>query len=711
MFNPKMFDDMSWRMAEVYGACVDRLLVNIAHYFPYIHEGQEPKGTFQYMVQMLANMGQVNRDSLRIIEQSLHGEDEALRGMLMSSIRDVIMDIDPPMRKAAEQGLFGRVAPPVLDPSTTQAFQMYYKQSADKLNLVNTVMLESTQHAYQNTVADIVQRVNAAQGSINVAAGEVIVGAETWNRAMNQAVFAMAQQGLTGFVDHAGRHWTPEAYVAMDIRTTVSNTARATVFEQNEAYGNDMYSVSTHDGARPLCYPWQGKVISRTDSVRDVTDLHGNTLHVYAQSETSYGEPAGLFGINCGHYPTPFFPGLSMVRGEPQDPEENEKTYQESQEQRRLERELRTAKRDLAVEKARGAPDEVIREKKAKVDAARGKLDDFCEKTGRNRRSAREGTPINARFPDKGSYTVGDMPQTVRNQMREFYQQQAGKNVASQATQIPQRQSTIRGKTNKLEGALSAQDYDEVVRMVDASPTKPLYETYGDSCSGIMLESSGGVYRSYVDEVHFPLETHDGMNRYATMAHEMGHMFDHHIGRGNGLTFGEVDFLNSRCVIGSGVHKLLEVVPSQSDQFLTAMRADRKQLAELLKNPEAIKRMRTGAWCNSTSGVQDAMDGFFGTQDKGILPWGHGNRYYNRVWNRRVSGFGLESDVRDAMRDYGLGVRNLTQAKQLMRDYETASELWANVISALTCGGEELKAFEEYMPNVVQAARDIIGGL
>lgn len=425
MFNPKMFDDMSWRMAEVYGACVDRLLVNIAHYFPYIHEGQEPKGTYQYMVQMLANMGQVNRDSLRIIEQSLHGEDEALRGMLMSSIRDVIMDIDPPMRKAAEQGLFGRVAPPVLDPSTTQAFQMYYKQSADKLNLVNTVMLESTQHAYQNTVADIVQRVNAAQGSINVAAGEVIVGAETWNRAMNQAVAAMAQQGLTGFVDHAGRHWTPEAYVAMDIRTTVSNTARATVFEQNEAYGNDMYSVSTHDGARPLCYPWQGKVISRTDSVRDVTDLHGNTIHVYAQSETSYGEPAGLFGINCGHYPYPFFPGLSMVRGEPQDHEQNERTYQESQEQRRLERELRTAKRDLSVEKARGAPDEVIREKKAKVDAARGKLDDFCEKTGRNRRSAREGTPINARFPDKGSYTVGDMPNDVRNQMREFYRQQA----------------------------------------------------------------------------------------------------------------------------------------------------------------------------------------------------------------------------------------------------------------------------------------------
>lgn len=465
MINPRMFDDMSWRMAEVYGACVDRLLINIAHYFPYIQAGQEPRGTFDYMVRMLANMGQVNRESLRIIENALGGADAQLRYDLATAVWEVIKDIDPPLRKAAEQGLFGfRTPQPILDPSTTQAFQMYYKQSADKLNLVNTVMLESTQHAYQNTVTDVVNRINKAQGAINVAAGEVVVGAETWNRAMNQAVAAMAQQGLTGFIDHAGRHWTPEAYVAMDIRTTVSNTARATVWEQNEEYGNDMYSVSSHNGARPLCYPWQGKVISRSDTVRDVEDLQGNVIHVYAQSETSYGEPAGLFGINCGHYPYPFIPGMSMVRGEPQDPEENEKTYQESQEQRRLERELRTAKRDLAVEKARGAPKEVLREKKDKVDQARGKLDDFCEKTGRHRRSAREGTPINARFPDKGSYTVGDMPQTVRNQMREFYQQQAQPipptapvaqatpaNVAQQATQSPPETGTIRSATNFAE--------------------------------------------------------------------------------------------------------------------------------------------------------------------------------------------------------------------------------------------------------------------
>ena len=50
--------------------------------------------------------------------------------------------------------------------------------------------------------------------------------------------------------------------MAMDIRTTLFNTSRAAIWERNQQYGNDLYQVSTHNGARPLCYPWQGKVIS-----------------------------------------------------------------------------------------------------------------------------------------------------------------------------------------------------------------------------------------------------------------------------------------------------------------------------------------------------------------------------------------------------------------------------------------------------------------
>jgi hypothetical protein len=338
-----------------------------------------------------------------IIAGSLAGADEALKGVLSAAITDALKGEEPKLRKAAEKGLLQGAGfiPPEVSPNQMQAFKYYYQQSADKLNLVNTVMLESTQAAYTATVADITSKVAATQSILNTAAGEVITGVTSWNQAVRASVQKMVDNGLTGFVDHGGHHWSPEAYVAMDVRTTTFNTAREAVFERNEDFGNDLYQVSSHNGARPLCYPWQGKVISRTDFVREVTDLDGNPVQVIAQSETSYGQAAGLFGVNCRHYPMSFIPGFSTLKGEPQSPEENEKTYAESQEQRRLERQLREEKRGLDVMKAQGAPAEEIKAQRERVKAASQKVEDFCEETGRTRMRNREYTPVNAKWPEE----------------------------------------------------------------------------------------------------------------------------------------------------------------------------------------------------------------------------------------------------------------------------------------------------------------------
>jgi hypothetical protein len=262
-------------------------------------------------------------------------------------------------------------------------------------------MLESTQAAYTATVSDIANKIARTQSILNVGAGEVVTGVTAYKQAVRESVKKMVQNGITGFVDHGGHHWSPEAYAAMDIRTTMNNVARAATWERNESYGNDLYQVSWHNGARPLCYPWQGKVISRSDMVRDVEDLDGNTVHVYAQSEIpDFGQGASLFGINCGHYPMVFVPGVSTLYDVPQDEEENKKDYEESQQQRALERKLRYEKRDLAVLKAQEASPEEIRAQKIRVKNARTELDDFCEETGRARRSSREQTPIKASFPE-----------------------------------------------------------------------------------------------------------------------------------------------------------------------------------------------------------------------------------------------------------------------------------------------------------------------
>lgn len=427
--NPTFLDNMSWEMAEVYGAVTDQILINLSRYFPYFDANDPvPASAFAYQAKMLAQMGQVNKETINIIRNGLDGADKALKDSLEQAIIDAVRGSEPELVEAVRKGVLSPAGVPVVAPNQMRAFQLYYQQSADKLNLVNTVMLESTKSAYQQTIADVVSeieladRLNATQQALDIAAGETITGVSSWNQAIRHATDKMKDRGITGFIDHAGRQWSAEAYTAMDIRTTMFNTARSAVWETNQDFGNDLYLVSYHNGARPLCYPYQNKVVSSTNNARTVYDLDGNAIEVIAQSDTSYGEAAGLFGINCKHYPTPFIPGVSVADGKPQNPEDNERTYAESQEQRRLERKLREEKRDLMAAKAQNAPQEEIDKLQAKCRQSSQDIDDFCESTGRARHRDREAVYTKRDFPDKEKYDVTKFEREQKELIDNYFQ-------------------------------------------------------------------------------------------------------------------------------------------------------------------------------------------------------------------------------------------------------------------------------------------------
>lgn len=529
--NPALIDSMSAEMAEVYGAVTDKILINLAKYFRFAKDSKEVMGSFEYQTRMLAQMGQINRETVEIIRQGLNGGDAALQGALESAIVDALKHEDPKLRNAAMQGMLNGPKTPEVTPNQMQAFQAYYKQSADKMNLVNTVMLESTQAAYSSTVADIANRINRTQSILNVATGEVVTGVSSWNQAMRDGVRKMVDNGLTGFIDHAGRRWSPEAYVAMDIRTTMFNTSRAAVWERAGEYGCDTYQVSSHSGARPLCYPWQGKVISRNDLSREIEDLDGNTIHVYAQSETTIGKPAGLFGINCRHYPMTFIPGFSTLRGEPQDEETNARVYEESQEQRGLERKLRAEKRDLAVLKAQGADADTIRAQKAKVDEASNALDEFCDRTGRTRRKNREGTPIKAHFPDKDSYNPSAFPTTTRDQMHNWFQ---GANTTPQP--VPEPWKMEYGKPFDIDGAspkLKAYTR-EAKEALDNAPEniRHLWSNVSNDLKSPDFGNVKGAYydpyskRTFFESQKMTFTESDYQRKNTVFFHEYGHNID-----------------------------------------------------------------------------------------------------------------------------------------------------------------------------------------
>jgi len=310
------------------------------------------------------------------------------------------------------------------------------------------------------------------------------------------------------------------------------------------------------------------------------------------------------------------------------------------------------------------------------------------------------------RRDNENGEVVGDMT------YREWEAMKQGGNVASQATTQPVKPRTIDGKAEKLRASMDPQDYAEAVRMIDGSPAEILYENYADQCAGIVQKAGAGVYRPSRDTVEYGLEKRPGMHKFTTMAHEMAHMFDAKMGRYSTLTFNEMDKLNAACQGASRFYyDIFKPLPSTSDRFLSAMREDKAELKKLLSQPAEIAKMKTGNLRNASAGVQDAMDGFFDTQDKGILPWGHGKKYYNRKYNSQIKGNVFANAIKGAYKDMGFDASNQAKVAAIVRDYETASELWANGVSAVTCGGEELEAFRTYMPHTIQAIMDIIGGV
>lgn len=387
---PKDILEISEPVEQIYQRTVDELLINIAKHFTVT--GWER--TRYWEIKKLSELGALTEESVKIISRNTGMLPEEIRKAFLQVSEKACLDIDPQLRKAAELGI---LQDPGTDVATSELMrdmiQAYVDQAVDKMNMTNQTMLESTRQAYTQAVVQVVneEQLLEAQRILETQSLAVTTGQETRVRAIRKAMDQMSRNGLTGFYDRAGRAWSPEAYSAMVVRTTSHNAAvKAIQTRQKEFGGGDVFQVSSHPGARPLCYPYQGKFFSWGGGPGEFTDGAGHKHQYDNVANSSYGEPAGLFGINCGHHPIPMIPGFSYPQDGPvQDEEENRKEYEQSQVQRAYERGIRKAKRDLEIAKATH-DDMLVEDAKKRVKDEQARMRDFIQETGRPRRYDRE---------------------------------------------------------------------------------------------------------------------------------------------------------------------------------------------------------------------------------------------------------------------------------------------------------------------------------
>lgn len=229
--------------------------------------------------------------------------------------------------------------------SMSQLLASFQKQTAGELkNLTRTM-------GFKNTVLGTTGVLNAYQREMDLATLKVATGTFSYDQAVNDCVHRLAQSGLRA-VDYAsGRTYQLDTAARMSVRTGLSQLSGKITEANLMQTGQDLVITSQHMGSRPEHVPWQNKVFSYSGKNKEYPDFF---------QETGYGTATGLKGVNCTHDFYPYWEGASIIPEDIKEPEPvkiNGKEYdyyQVSQQQRKMERNIRATKREIEAQKAIG---------------------------------------------------------------------------------------------------------------------------------------------------------------------------------------------------------------------------------------------------------------------------------------------------------------------------------------------------------------------
>ena len=267
----------------------------------------------------------------------------------------------------------------------------------------NLQMMEGAKQAFLQASVEAVTQVNT--------------GALTREQALHRAVQKLEREGVpiityqdreTGRVtvrNHA------DVAVRRHIRTQIAQDGARMTLERMEAIAVPLVEVSSHAGARPSHATWQGRCYGLNGAVT----IDGVSYPDFRTS-TGYGTVGGLLGANCRHSfgpyrhgaPHRFDPEPDHASGLP-----NDEVYKMEQGQRKLERDIRDAKRELRgaqqVYDALGGDESLAELAKAKkrLTSCQAKMRGYIERCNDK---SKTGKPILHRKPYRE--WAGDMPKT-----------------------------------------------------------------------------------------------------------------------------------------------------------------------------------------------------------------------------------------------------------------------------------------------------------
>ncbi len=400
----EQYDELSAPLVRVLLDMEDDILREIA---AQLSRDGDISDTSKWRIRQLARAGRFDKRAAAIIAGYSEVEGGQAMDAVLAAAETEIGYLDNAVQAANAAGLSEYFSDIPAETSAMNAAKAFQRQAASDLNLVNTVMGYKAKSAYVNAVnaiyRDTAEGRQSALDIMGKGAAKAVSGQMSLQEATRKTIRELAQKGIPAFVDKRGREWSPEAYVMMDMRSTLGNTARAAQNARCDEHNIQLIEVSSHMGARPLCATYQGRIFSRDGSKGVTVDGAGGKIYYTPLSETSYGQPAGLFGINCGHVQYPFVPGINFQRYFPYPKEENDRRYMQFQQQRAMERGIRAAKRECMMLQEVGDT-EGLQKASLRLRNQREKYRAYCKETGLKQHNDR--TQVYGYDRSKSSKTV-----------------------------------------------------------------------------------------------------------------------------------------------------------------------------------------------------------------------------------------------------------------------------------------------------------------
>jgi hypothetical protein len=164
------------------------------------------------------------------------------------------------------------------------------------------------------------------------------------------------------------------SYAEMAVRSATGRAAIQGHTDRLQVMGEQLVIVSSAPLHCPLCAPWEGEILAieggggpHTLMLPHATEDR-RTVAVHVAGSLTEARAAGLQHPNCRHSVSLYLPGVTTRPESPPHPEGA--TYEDTQQQRYLERQVRAWKRRAAVamdEQARRQANARVREYQARI--------------------------------------------------------------------------------------------------------------------------------------------------------------------------------------------------------------------------------------------------------------------------------------------------------------------------------------------------------